>query len=274
MEIDSTADAQVADLVQRVDELERRIQEQQRAYDARLARLEAVWTPPPAHATPPPPPAGAVRLPGPGAPPTPRPVLATPGGRDAIHPDWEVLIRWAGILLVALAAIFLVSTSISRGWIGPNLQLAAATLGGLSLLGGAAYFAPKLRMWAVSLGVGGAVVLPVCAAAAHGWLDLVSRDVSLVLVAGATALSVAVAYATRLDQVSLVAVVAGVLVPVSLGFFDIENMGLLAWWIASGACVAAALGWARRSTLVRIGGVVTAALVLLGAAAVTVDRGI
>jgi uncharacterized membrane protein len=191
-----------------------------------------------------------------------------------MSPDWEVLIRWAGIVLLALAAIFLVSTSISRGWIGPNLQLAAATIGGLSLLGGAVYFAPRLRAWAITMGIGGAVVLPFCGAAAHGWLDLVSEDVTLVLIVLSIAVSLTVGFYTRLDEISIVSLLTGMAVPAGFGYFDIEPFTLVAWWTAATALTAATLGWVRRSTVLRTGGVVAAGAALLAAAGTSVDRGI
>lgn len=268
-----STEEQIAALVDRLDALKRQVTEKQQEYERRLAQLEESSAPSVSPiAMPPPPPIGATRLSGPGGPALP-PLPATPRPRASINPDWEVLIRWAGIALVALAAIFLVSTSISRGWIGPNLQLAAATLGGLSLLGGAVYFAPRLRPWAVTSGIGGAVVLPVCAAAAHEWLDLVSENVSLVLIAISITVSLAVALYTRLDEISIIALLAGLAVPAGFGFFEIEPITLIAWWTAATAVAAAALGWARKSTLLRVVGVMAAGAVLLAAAGLSVDRG-
>jgi uncharacterized membrane protein len=276
---------QIADLLDRIDGLDRRLTHNLEALEHRLAQLEKSSTALPVGSMtmPPPPPIGATRLTGPGGGPPGSagwsdmpPVSGTPAAPRAqasLDPDWETLIRWAGIVLLALAAIFLVSTSISRGWIGPNLQLAAATLGGLTLLGGAVHFAPKLRPWAVTSGIGGAVVLPFCAAAAHEWLDLVSEDVSLVLIAVSVAVSLGVAVFTRLDEVSIVALLAGLLVPVGFGFFQVDPITQLAWWTAATAATAAALGWVRKSTLLRIVCVIAAGAVLLVGAGVSVDRG-
>ena len=89
----------------------------------------------PASVMPPPPP--------PGSAPTQPAYLpaATPKWTPPEPPsfEWgiETVLRWAGVALVTLAGIFLVSTAISRDWIGPELQLLGAALGG-SLLHAAA----------------------------------------------------------------------------------------------------------------------------------------
>ncbi|MFW2383433.1 MAG: DUF2339 domain-containing protein [Acidimicrobiales bacterium] len=273
---ESSTDEQVVDLLNRLDALDRQMHERLQTHERRIAALEDSRTPL-SHAPigmPPPPPPGAIPLPGPGLRAAPRGRPDPPSPRQTpTYLEWEVLIRWAGIALVALAAIFLVSTSISRGWIGPNLQLAAATLGGLGLLGGAIYFAPELRAWAVTLGIGGSVVLPVCAAAAHAWLDLVSEDVALILIISATVVSVSVAFFTRLDEVSIVALLGGMCVPASFGFFEVDPITLTAWWTAAHGALAATLGWFRKSTLLRLAGVVAAATGLLFASGVSADQG-
>ena len=75
------------------------------------------------HLAPPPPP-GAVPT---GAPP---PFSSAPPGPPtgpqvsalSANPfEWgiESVLRWAGVALVTLAGIFLVSTAVTRGWIGP-----------------------------------------------------------------------------------------------------------------------------------------------------------
>lgn len=276
MGAETTIEVQIEELLQRLDTLEHRVTQKLDENERRLARLETSSTRPAfdARAVPPPPPIGATPLPPPRLP-APAPTTGGPtAGAAWTNPSWEVLLRWAGIVLLALAAIFLVSTSISRGWIGPNLQLAAATLGGLSLLGGSVHFAPRLRAWSVTLGAGGAVVLPVCAAAAHEWLDLVSMDVALILIVVATVLSLAVGYATRLQEISIIALLAVMVVPAGFGFFQVDPITLAAWWIAATALTAAVLGWARRSTLLRIVCVAAAGAGLLFGAGLSVDRGV
>lgn len=271
---DPSTEEQIAELLDRVDALNRQVTEKQQEYERRLAQLEESSAPPAFGPTaiPPPPPIGATRLSGPGVPPVSQMPDKPTHRTTPTALEWEVLIRWAGIVLVVLAAIFLVSDSIRRGWIGPNMQLAAATLGGLSLLGGAVYFAPKLQAWAVTSGIGGAIVLPVCAAAAHEWLDLVAENVALVLIVISIIVSLGVGFSTRLDAISIVALLAGIVVPAGFGYFEVDPITLVAWWTASTSVTAAALGWARRSTLLRVVGVVAAGAALLVAAGISVDR--
>lgn len=271
---DGGVEEQIADLRDRLDALDHRLTQQQDEYELRLEQLERSSARPASKplAMPPPPPIGAIPLPGPGGPPAFQDKAKPSPAAGSMNPDWEVLIRWAGIVLLALAAIFLVSTSISRGWIGPNLQLAAATIGGLGLLGGSVHFAPRLRAWAITLGSGGAVVLPVCAAAAHEWLDLVSEEAALVLVVVAIAVSLGVGVIAGLDKVSIVALVAGMVVPAGFGFFHVEPITLVAWWAAATAVTASVVGWVRRSTLLRVAGDVAAGALLLAPAGISVER--
>ena len=51
-------------------------------------------------------------------------------------PAIEPLLKWSGLVLMFLSALFLVSTAIQRGWIGPELQLLGAAAIGVSLIAG------------------------------------------------------------------------------------------------------------------------------------------
>ena len=48
--------------------------------------------------------------------------------------DLEKVFRLGGISLVVLAAVFFVSTAISRGWIGPTAELALAAFASLAMI--------------------------------------------------------------------------------------------------------------------------------------------
>ncbi len=152
----------------------------------------------------PPPPSRHHQPPPPGKSPNPPP---PPTGRPAPFPSFDVTIeaalRWAGIALVALAAIFLVSTSIRRGWIGPELQLLGATFIGIALTVVADRLPSGRRPWALALANGGAVVVGVCAVAAHQWLGLIGADAGLAVVAAALAWSLLAS--VRLDMASVAA---------------------------------------------------------------------
>ena len=106
----------------RLDALEERVAHLEQALakqtSARPGRLE-----PPAPSLAPPPPA-------PGSQPV---VAADPDSRPwpererrDLNLDSEMVLKWGGVALVVLAVGFAVSTAISRGWIGPELQLAGA----------------------------------------------------------------------------------------------------------------------------------------------------
>lgn len=118
--------------------------------DARLSRLEAAvrrleadlanrtapWPPPLAQPE--------------GAP------VATSGPDATVHrPDTEDVLKWVGVGLVVLAAGFVASTAVRRGWIGPELQLAAALCGTLSMSVVGVALRPKRPAWTTALCTGG-----------------------------------------------------------------------------------------------------------------------
>ncbi len=224
------------DVVARLERLERR-----------LSALEAMLVPPPSPvATPPPPPVPTDRVPAPPAPPAP------PRRLDA-----ETVLKWTGVGLVTLAALFLVSTAIARGWIGPRLQLALAAAGGAVLIAIALRLPARRRPWSVALAHGGLVVLGICAGAAHAWLDLVPVPVSVALVAGVVAL--AVALAERLDHANLVAngLVLGLVVPGVIAAYDTLGPTFTAPWFVALVAVAAAVAWLRDWWTPRLIGLLT-----------------
>ncbi len=204
---------------------------------------------------PPPPPPGA---PPPGAPPPPAaaPPWASPVSKPAFDLDDltpERFVRWAGLVLVALAAIFLVSTAIQRGWIGPELQLAGATAAGLGLLGAAFRLRDHGPGWATSLGIAGATVLAFCATATHTWLDLVSPTVAVVAVTAATAVSVGAAWRLNRESVAVAAGLAALWVPPTLGLHHDLSPGFMALALAGVVVAATGLGLVRPWPLVRTG---------------------
>ena len=97
----------------------------------------------------------------PARPPWPvPPVDVTPApARPPIEVDSEVVLKWGGVGLVVLAAAFLVSTAITRGWIGPELQLAGAVALACLLGGTGIRLRPISRGWTHALCTAGALVL-------------------------------------------------------------------------------------------------------------------
>lgn len=143
-------------------------------------------------------------------PETPREIPATAQGPEL---DLETLLRWAGIVLVLLASLFLVRTAIIRGWIGPELQLLGATMIGGGLLAAAFPLVERRRPWATTLATAGVAVLAVCAGAGYRWLELYGPSTGLVLVSAAVAVSVLAARRLDLEVVALAATAAMLVVP-------------------------------------------------------------
>ena len=119
------------DLSTRIEELERQVAR----LEMELRRLSS--TPPPAEASSrdgAPLPAPVVRpVWPPPSPPTGRPDRAV-ARRPLVDVDSEDVLKWGGVVLVVLAVGFAVSTAISRGWIGPEAQLAGAALVSIGLV--------------------------------------------------------------------------------------------------------------------------------------------
>ena len=107
----------------------------------------------------------------------------------------------------------MVSTAISRGWIGPRLQLAGAVVGGLALIAGGL----KLRDregWGESLVFVGLAVLFVCAGASWEWLELGSASLAAVMAVLVGALAIALARYMSAWTLGLVALAGLIIVPI------------------------------------------------------------
>jgi hypothetical protein len=174
-------------------------------------------------------------------PPDPGPAPARRAPRRS-EVDLEALLRWAGIVLVLLSSLFLVRTAISRGWIGPELQLAGATLIGAALLAAAFPLARRRRPWAVTLGTGGVAVLTVCAGAGHRWLGLYGPSVGLILVTAAAAVAVVAAARLRLEAVAVAATAALLIVPTWASIVADAPALLVGAWLALFALAATVVG--------------------------------
>ncbi len=270
---------EVAELVKRVAALEAAVMTSAAPADVPAATPGPVFLPavPPATATtaatlpaaqtmPPPPTATSSQVAPPPAPTAPLSGAAAqaasypppPGPGDVAPPrppaafEWgiESVLRWAGVVLVTLAAIFLVSTAISRGWIGPELQLLGAALGGGAMLGGATALAESRPPWALALGCGGAVVLASSALATHEWLDLVPPGGALVLIGVATAASITVALKLKLEGITLTAGLMAMLASID----TLDNFGdaAILLWVAACIVGSSALGLAKTWPGVRL----------------------
>lgn len=176
----------------------------------------------------------------------------------------ERLLRIAGIVLVVLAGVFAVSTAIDRGWIGPQVQLAGATVTGLALQAGAVRLRHRSRPWAHSLGAGGAVILAACAVAAHAWLDVIGPLGALSALGVVTATSIALARHLRIEGVAIAAGVAGLGTAAVGGLLGDVPMAVAALSLAAMVVVMTGLGLVERWRGLRIVVGWQAALLLLG----------
>lgn len=193
------------------------------------------------------------------------------------RPDWmttETLLKWAGLVLVVLAAVFFVGTAINRGWIGPEVQLAGATLLGLALIAGGYRLAEENRPWAVALTSGGAVVVPVCAAAANAGLDLIGEYPALAVLAAVTVGLGWVSHRLSMQMVASGSALAAVVLPFWI-IEDIDAPALVpAGWLAVLAVAGTAFGWYRGWTVSRLLTVGASGVVLFGLAVDPGDLGV
>ncbi len=179
----------------------------------------------------------------------------------------ESVLRWGGIVLVALAAVFLVSTAIDRGWIGPELQLLGASLIGLGLLAGGARLLPSRRPWGLALANGGAAVTSICAGASYGWLELWDATTGLGLVAVAASIAVLVAMRLRTESVAITATLAMLIVPTVARIIADAPVLVTGTWLGLFAIAATAVGLERSWTIYRSLSTWAAALWVVGLAA-------
>jgi len=240
------------------------------------ARAMAASVPPPPPAPPPPPP-----RPAPLNPMPPRSAMPPPPIRPKPRPapiesrvTLERLFRIGGIGLVVLAAVFFVSTAISRGWIGPSAQLALATLVSLGLVGQSFRFAPSQRIWSVTIAAGGAASFFVSGVIGHLGLDLLSTEAAVAWLSGAVLGFLALARAHDSERLAILGAPAAALGVVLLaGSTDAAESVLLivgvGWTFALAAATAAQRWFAARA----LGGIVGAGIVLLGAG-LSVDDGV
>ncbi len=136
--------------------------------------------------------------------PVPAFPLPPPPARTGPAVTPEVALKWTGLGLLFLAAAFVVSTAITRGWIGPELQLAGAVAIGVAMITAGLRPIKAIEGWTLSLVSVGLGVLFTSAGASYDWLDLVGSGTALI---GAGLVGVAgVALSRHLDR----EVVAGV----------------------------------------------------------------
>ncbi len=92
---------------------------------------------------------------------------------------FEQIFRIGGISLVVLAAVFFVSTAISRGWVGPTAQLVSATVASLLVIGQSFRFSDDRRPWTKTFAIGGLASLFATGVVGHFGLDLLDINLTL-----------------------------------------------------------------------------------------------
>ncbi len=231
--------------------------------------------PPPsvdAVALPPPPIADSFRSGGPQASAVPRPPRRSARtGPQPIELTAEVLLRWAGVGLVVLAALFLVSTAVSEGWVGPELQLLGGALIGVSLFAGSIKLASSRRSWSTALASGGAAVLIVCAGATSAWLGLVPLTVALAVVSAAMAGSLVIAIRQDMATVGGTVFAAAFAAATWMAVWSDASFGLVAGWLLVMAVTALLIGRRYGWTVIRLAVTWAVALAVLVLAPLRID---
>lgn len=190
------------------------------ALESRVARLEemlaesaavvpasslAAPTPPKALSSSPPPPL-------PGAQPVALPSSAPSEFREprGLNLDSEAVLKWGGVSLVVLAVGFAVSTAISEGWIGPELQLAGAVAMSLALIGGGLHLRPTRLPWSRALCSGGIAAL-LTTGASNLFVDQASIDAAFAAIVVVGLGGFVLARMVPSEWVGLVTVMGGVI---------------------------------------------------------------
>lgn len=192
------------------------------------------------------------------APPVPA------GERPDITVESEIVLKWVGVVLVVLAVGFAVSTAISRGWIGAELQLVGAV--GLSVALIVAGFRLRTRRppWAHALTSGGVAAL-YTTFASNLFVDQTSTDTAFVMVAVVVAVGYAVSHIVPSEWVGVVTLVGGLTAWFVVGDGDPPFATTLAL-VAFAAAVAVGLSLERGWCGLRLLGHAAALAFLLGLA--------
>ena len=240
--------------------------------DLVVARLEARATTPlvaPAHA----PADGSVATPPP--PPTPdqwrdlaklTPMPAMPARRPLSLPAVETVFKWAGVVLVVLAAAFVVRSAIDRGLLSPTAQLTGVVLAGFALVASGVRLDRTQPQWGFALIHAGVGALAVSALASHFWLDLLVVEAAVAAAVGVGLFTIGLAHLVRKESLAF----AALFTAAAAGLYVATNssVAVAALIVAGSVLMAAAVDVSLRRSwpLLRSAGVPGAGALLLLAA--------
>ncbi len=218
---------------------------------------------------PPPPPETVPSSP---PPPTPdqwkdlarlTPLPAMPARRPLSLPTVETVFKWAGVVLVVLAAAFVVGSAIDRGLLSPTAQLAGVVLAGFALVAGGVRLDRTQPRWGFALIHAGVGALAVSALASHFWLDLLAVEAAVVAAVGVGLFTIALADLVGKESLAF----AALLTAVAAGLYVANNSAIaVAVLVVSGSLLmaaAVAVSLRRPWPLLRSAGIPGAGAVLL-----------
>jgi len=137
----------------------------------------------------------------------------------------------AGMLFFFLAASFLIKLAVESGWLTPLRQLLGASLLGFSLI--VAGFALKKRdmAYATFLPAAGVAIIFMCGYAGHVYYELYDSRLAVLLIAATAFLSVFLFTVFRHDIFLVTAVCGTFLVPVLIGPYRVDPMGVRVYFL-------------------------------------------
>ena len=169
-----------------------------------------------------------------------------------------------------LAVGFAVSTAISRGWIGPELQLAGALVVALGLIGAGLRVRSTRPAWTHALCTGGVLAL-FTTFASNLFLDQASDRVAFAATAASGLGAVALAWTIRSEWTGAAGLLGGAIGWLVIADGDLPFAASTAWFAAlSAAAIAVALS--REMHALRFGAHVVAMLLVLSLAAQATRR--
>ena len=170
------------------------------------------------------------------------PLDATPA--KPIEIDTERLLRWGGVALVVLAVVFGVSTAVSRGWIGRELQLAGALVLSAALVAAGVWLRDQAPGWRHAL-CGAGVIAAHVTVASPLLLDLAPDTVAMVATVIVACGGLALAMFVDSPWVAAAAAVAG-----TGGWYASAGgdppVGATSAWVAIVVAASVVLATARR----------------------------